>query len=490
MTKCIILASLFLLSVFHGKSRQGLLLFKKEFGLIIALWFLFSLFILSAGMAPEGNAEVLTTLRSRFSHNLPEDNALQYIFAMDIVRGNIPHPMLWDWLSSDRPPLGTAYALLFSSTSPNEFDYQIESTLLQCLWLCGLWVFLRAYKTNSLAIAIVLLATMFSGLAIVNGIYVWPKLLPVFYLLLLSALLFSSDIKKLGRLEGIVIGCLAALAMLCHGGSIFALLGIALTLLIRRSFPKLEIIGIILLTALSVYAPWMVYQSVIDPPGNRLLKWHMAGVVAVDARSFSQAMHDYYGSLTLSGYINNKLLGFANLITDTTNSLPSLLLVCLGRLDITELKFLRESQFFYIGSNLAFSIFALPALLIRRKEGMAETAALIKTCFIVACCTTVLWILLIYDNTELIIHQGTLFLPIIINVALVLLAYSRSPYFAAILTLANLLCAYWLYFSFGWSMSGKAPIYGDICLAIISFLLIFSALFCLSRKRYSTSAVR
>jgi len=177
--KSTILALLFLLSVFHGKSRQGLMLFNKEFGLIFALWFLFSLFILSAGLAPDGNFEVLANLRSRLSHNLPEDNALQYIFAVDIVRGNIPHPMLWDWLSSDRPPLGTAFVLLFSSNAPNELDYQIESTLLQCLWLCGLWIFLRAYKTNALAIAVVLLTTMFSGLAIVNGIYVWPKLLPV-----------------------------------------------------------------------------------------------------------------------------------------------------------------------------------------------------------------------------------------------------------------------------------------------------------------------
>jgi len=278
--------------------------------------------------------------------------------------------------------------------------------------------------------------------------------------------------------------------MLCHGGSIFALLGILLTLLIRRAFPKLQIVGIILFTALIVYAPWMYYQGVIDPPGNRLLKWHIAGVVAVDTRSFGQALHDYYSSLTLSSYASNKLLGFANLIADTTNSLPSLFMASLGKLNISELKFLRESQFFYIGSSLAFSIFALPALLIRQKEGTVETAALIKTCFILSCCTTVLWILLMYDNSALIIHQGTLFLPIIINVALVLLAYSRSPYFAVILMLGNMLCAYWLYFSFGWSVSGRTPIYGDIYAAIISFLLIIPTLFYLSRKPYGTSAAR
>jgi len=95
-----------------------------------------------------------------------------------------------------------------------------------------------------------------------------------------------------------------------------------------------------------------------------------------------------------------------------------------------------------------------------------------------------------YDNSALIIHQGTLFLPIIINVALVLLAYSRSPYFAVILMLGNMLCAYWLYFSFGWSVSGRTPIYGDIYAAIISFLLIIPTLFYLSRKPYGTSAAR
>ena len=36
------------------------------------------------------------------------------------------------------------------------------------------------------------------------------------------------------------------------------------------------------LLALVLYAPWLAYQRLYDPPGDRLLKWHLAGVTEVE----------------------------------------------------------------------------------------------------------------------------------------------------------------------------------------------------------------
>ena len=41
-------------------------------------------------------------------------------------------------------------------------------------------------------------------------------------------------------------------------------------------------------------APWIAYQRLVDPPSDRLLKWHLAGVIDVDPRSFPQAAVEEY----------------------------------------------------------------------------------------------------------------------------------------------------------------------------------------------------
>jgi len=63
-----------------------------------------------------------------------------------------------------------------------------------------------------------------------------------------------------------------------------------------------------LVTMLALYLPWMLFQTLIDPPGNRLLKWHLAGVQEVDGRNFLTALRDSYGALSWHDYLQGKLL--------------------------------------------------------------------------------------------------------------------------------------------------------------------------------------
>ena len=53
-------------------------------------------------------------------------------------------------------------------------------------------------------------------------------------------------------------------------------------------------------------APWSAYQKYGDPPGNRLIKWTLAGVVEIDDRGTGETIVDAYGEAGLGGTLHNK----------------------------------------------------------------------------------------------------------------------------------------------------------------------------------------
>ena len=74
---------------------------------------------------------------------------------------------------------------------------------------------------------------------------------------------------------------LLSCSLLAHGGTLFALIGLILILMIRqrgRFWKEALIVGS--LTGL-LYLPWIGYQKFRDPPGDRLLKFQLAGVEQV-----------------------------------------------------------------------------------------------------------------------------------------------------------------------------------------------------------------
>jgi hypothetical protein len=76
----------------------------------------------------------------------------------------------------------------------------------------------------------------------------------------------------------------------------FSLLGL-LPLLLIAKLRRRQMGGACLAAALGfgvVISPWLAYQKFYEPPGNRLLKWHLAGVIAPDNRSFPAALVDSY----------------------------------------------------------------------------------------------------------------------------------------------------------------------------------------------------
>ncbi|HVT71768.1 MAG TPA: hypothetical protein VHD61_01420 [Lacunisphaera sp.] len=244
----------------------------------------------------------------RFLYHLPPDPLLPYWQAERLAAGQSPEGFLGDWLSSDRPPLQLGFELFIHPMAGSPLAYQVVGTILQTWVFLGLWILLRRARMAAPCTARVLFFVIFSGFFLLNGTFVWPKLLPAAYLLVAAAFLFHDPTPR-----GWLMGACAGLAMLGHGGSAFGAVGLAVVSLFRPPPRRWRTWGAAVLGGILVLLPWTLYQRNCAPPGNRLLKWHLAGVVAVDHRSFPEALRDAYGVLTVRQFLANKWGNFTRL---------------------------------------------------------------------------------------------------------------------------------------------------------------------------------
>jgi 4-amino-4-deoxy-L-arabinose transferase-like glycosyltransferase len=128
---------------------------------------------------------------------------------------------------------------------------------------------------------------------------------------------------------GILLGALLALAMLAHGASIYGIIPLVL-LAIFRGIPSWRWIGAGLAVGIVMMGSWSAYQKYDDPPGNRLIKWHLAGVTEIDNRGSLETIVDSYREAGLSGALQNKwnnvedITGIARVDEDVPNVVDDL----------------------------------------------------------------------------------------------------------------------------------------------------------------------
>ncbi len=176
--------------------------------------------------------------------------------------------MVGDWLSSDRPPLQVGLYLLASKLPLHNKDliYQGISSWAQALVLLPIWALLARFMDKR-AQAISLCIIGISALMLLNTLYVWPKLLAATFCLIYYISMFPADLdqRRWGQ-----AGLGAAMALLSHGGALFFLVGASALHLAwyrRQSLATLIKAGVL---ASVIYMPWIAYQRLVDPPGDRL----------------------------------------------------------------------------------------------------------------------------------------------------------------------------------------------------------------------------
>ncbi len=247
-----------------------------------------------------------------FPETRPGDNIIPFIFAERIYdRAPIRPFCCGDWLSSDRPPLQAGIFLLqrpLRVAGNTGLQYQVLGTMLQCLWVCGVWSVLRALGAGMRRCTQVLCLLGFSGFLFYNSVYVWPKLLAAAFILFVFAILARAILepRALRRFEIALAASSFVLALLAHPGSVFSTPAIVVALLWKRDLLRWKQAALALPIFVAAIVPWMLYQKFYDPPGNRLLKMHLAGVMEPDPRSTFQALQDAYGGLSVGKIFRNK----------------------------------------------------------------------------------------------------------------------------------------------------------------------------------------
>jgi hypothetical protein len=144
-------------------------------------------------------------------------------------------------------------------------------------------------------------------------------------------------------------------------------------------------------------APWLAYQRFADPPGDRLLKEHLAGLVDPDPRGLREAIVAQYATLTPSAWLAGR---WANLRTQVLWEPRAP--------DEGIADWFRRQQFFH-------HLFALDLLCL----GFAglRMHRLLQRLVWFALATIVVWCLLMFTPGSAIVHQGSFVATMLLFVA-------------------------------------------------------------------------
>jgi hypothetical protein len=250
------------------------------------------------------------------------DNFIPRMFSDALMKGRaaILEPF-WGWRFSDRPPLQTGMIMVAYPFAPKvyaEFAYLCLAIAANGLWVFGLWSFLRLFALSERTIAVAIIAVAATGAFYVNNVFTWPKLLAGALTLTAAASLYDRRAAAGSRALG--AGTSAALAMLAHGAAVYGLIGIALAGLADIRGLGIKRCALAVLTALILYAPWIGFQKFVDPPGDHLLKWQLAGAELGQETNATagQVILKAYREAGIARIAENKLNNLRMLVGDPT----------------------------------------------------------------------------------------------------------------------------------------------------------------------------
>ncbi len=361
--------------------------------------------------APQAYRAFSDRAANRFISGLPSDNTIPFVLADSVYSGSCSRVLFGDWLTSDRPPLQSGWSLI---TRPVTDALGLEPALsagaagiwMQVLWVAACYGLLRTIGLRPAGGAAAAGALTFTGFFLLNTLYVWPKLgagalvCGAFCLVLLEP---PGD-PAVQRRRFALAGLWAGLGWMAHGGVAFALLGLApwavSALIRRRAGPWVLAAAVFVLVCL----PWSAFQRFYAPPGNRLVKWHLAGQVAVDSRGTWQTIREAYSRVGLRGALGNRL---ANLKTVVDGAWPD------PRHPAADPGRERADEFFFLvratGLWSAGAAALVAAACLRRGR---ESLRAVRGVGLWSAATFAAWIALMFEARSALVHQGSYTLPI------------------------------------------------------------------------------
>jgi hypothetical protein len=404
-------------SLLGGEVERDLL---RQLAMPLALWGLGSAFLVFLGFVHGGTETPLVTAATRFSHPLPSDNQIPLFYTEWFFGyGHKGSPPIFpgEWHFSDRPPLQVGYGL---AQHPFGWDakglsYQVMGVVLQQLWIVGLWALMLAAGLSRLTRALTMIVVLVSSLAIVNGFFIWPKLLPAAMLLGAAALVMTPLWSRLrtSLWAAALVAALCGVAMLGHGSSIFGVIPLAMVAA-YRGLPSWRWLGVAALVGIAFMGSWSAFQKYEDPPGNRLAKWTLAGAVEIDDRGTLEAVVDAYREEGVGGALHNKGQNFATISGGTMAPRAIEAALDTGELGAIA-RALRTVFFYYLLPSMGLLLLAPFAMALRRRNRGSPEFSFALTCFVVAFLGTIIWALLVFGNTNdrTVLHISSYLVPIL-----------------------------------------------------------------------------
>lgn len=376
------------------------------------LWFVASVILIIWAFGPTGLDEMTSVARTRFSHPLPGDNVIPLDFALGLLAGAVPSPLHGDWLSSDRPPLQTGLFLaLRNPFIATDAAYQIAGTVLQMAVIPAAYLFLRAFDATRRVAVIGAALVFFAPVTLINGTFIWPKLITATFLLIAASIHFSSVYLNAARSAkiGAVVGILSAGAILSHGAAAFTLLAFSLTAILSGRLGSLRYSMAAIFSLFLLYTPWMAYQHYVDPPGDRLLRWHFADATAVqDDRSFIEATKEAYSGMTTIEFMERNWLKLNNTFQNAMTPVPA-----------SSVQDVRGAMFFNImTSGGVLSGIGLVAALLSFWFGFGLIATALAL-------NWVIWSFSIFNVTGVVVHQSSLWMILMLPLMATLILRKR-----------------------------------------------------------------
>lgn len=411
-----------------------------ETGRIIGLTALIGVFFMALLLTFEP-VHLSHAAANRFNPGLPSDNEIPRMFSERLWAGQPPRNITGDWLSSDRPPLQSGWVLL---TWPvlNRLGFEADVIALtggvwfQLGWVLAVVALLRHQGLSLGHACACVTALAFSGLLLLFSVYVWPKLGAAS--LVLGAWLFWQNGSPFART---LAGVCAGLGWVAHGGVAFSLLALVPVVLFRQPRPAWRHLLATSLTFVVIAIPWTCYQKFYEPPGNRLLKWHLAGAIAPDERTFPEALRENYAAQGADAALSARLI---NLRLQFSGDWTTLL--TFGGLAPGPA--VRAEETTYTFRALAWwtlAIMAWPFLLVRARQrgiSLAGYGQLLGW----AAATLVVWIALMFVPHSAIIHQGSLVTQLLLFSLLTAGALQLNRWFFRLLAGVQL-----VWFAFVWT---------------------------------------
>lgn len=332
-------------------------------GLVVLASFCLSLAIRN-GAGPWTTNAIFTPVR------WSSDNQIPMMLSEYLFHGQDPRNYdLGQWKISDRPPLAyglmTALRVLSASIAAHNdgyslfYKYQtIAGIVINGVWIVALYYLLAALKLDRKGIYSVAIAIALMPFTIFNSVYIWPKMLGAAFAVFAYIELFepahnlaSKHFSNFG-FSLLWAAVFSAFALLSHGGTAFGIMAAILVAAAYRGLPKWDLaVGAVLIGFL-VLIPWGLWQHFVQPPGNALIKYALAGTFGFgeENKSILATMHDAYAPLTISNWIQMKLHALRVIVTGHGSTCGLAEMAPITSVDGS----FRVNDFLYFGPSLRF----------------------------------------------------------------------------------------------------------------------------------------